>query len=517
MKQEKGMEFKKAEFEVTATNEAGDLVGYASIKGVVDAYGDTIADGAYSNLKEFVREGFVSVGHDLIGLPVGYIKSAKEDKKGLLVTMKFHGTAAAKEAHRMAQERFEAGKSVGLSIGYVPLKWRFEEKAGKRIRVLESIELKEFSLVTMPAAKQAEAVLVGAKAALLPSQKEEKQHVLEQNETKNKVEKGVVPMNRIAAMTSEDSVAQKLFATGQWESRVGGKFGEVELSGTAMEMVQSKATMSTGAGYSPQVIRDKAVVSAISRPPQLIDFLTIEPTDQNSIKFMKQTTRTNTASSKAEAAAFDEATMTYTESTVPVRKIGVYLPVTEEQLEDEPSVQFLVENDLKLMVRQKLDEQVTVGDGTGTNMTGLSSATGALTQARGTDSEFDQIMKAMTKVRTQGGARPNLVVLNAANYQYLALTKTADGVYIFGNPGDAPLQRIWGVQIVASEALPEGTGLVLDSDFVKLKLRKDLTVAASDSHSDFFISNILAMRAHVRAGLQILRDESICKLTGLRS
>lgn len=324
------------------------------------------------------------------------------------------------------------------------------------------------------------------------------------------------PANRVLVGSGQD-LGDLLVASSAWQNRVSGKFSEAELSEAALDFLQLKATMSTGAGFAPQTIRDQAVVALASRPPQLLDFLRIEGTDQNSVKFMKQSTRTNAAAPKAEGAAFDEASLVYSEATVDIRKIGVYLPVTEEQIEDEASVRSVIDGELRMMVRQKLDEQVTVGAGTGVNMRGLYNATNALTQARGTDSEFDQVLKAMGKVRTTGGARPNLVVLHTNNFQRLAMTKSSDGQYIFGSPSGEPLQRVWGVQIAMSEALTEGTGLVLDTDYSKIKLRKDLTIAATDSHADHFVSGMLAIRAHVRAGLQILRDESICKLTGLQS
>lgn len=327
---------------------------------------------------------------------------------------------------------------------------------------------------------------------------------------------GGVPANRVVVGGSEDIVSE-LFRSASWSGRVSGKFADTELSDAALAFLAVKSTMSTGAGFSPQTVRDGSVVPLVSRPPQLMDYLRIEGTDQNSVKFMKQSTRTNAAAPKAEGAAFDEAALVYTEATCDIRKIGVYLPVTEEQIEDEAGVRSVIEGELRTMVRQKLDEQVTVGAGTGVNIRGLYNATGAQTQARGADSEFDQILKAMGKVRIVGGARPNLAVLHTNNFQRLAMTKTSDGQYIFGSPSGSPLQRVWGVQIAISEALTEGTGLVMDTDYAKIKLRKDLTVAASDSHSDNFVSGILAIRAHVRAGLQILRDEAICKLTGLQS
>ncbi len=326
----------------------------------------------------------------------------------------------------------------------------------------------------------------------------------------------VRPVNRLG-FGGSGGVAESLLESAQWQGRIAGKFGEVELSDGALGLIELKATMSTSAGFGPQTIRDMAVVPLASRPPQLLDFLRIEPTDQNSVKFMKQSTRTNASAPKAEGTAFDEATLVYTEATTDIRKIGVYLPVTEEQIEDEAGIRAVIEGELRTMVRQKLDEQITIGDGTGVNIRGLYSATGAQTQARGTDTEFDQILKGMTKVRITGRARPNLAVLHTNNYQRLALTKTSEGVYIFGAPSGEPLQRIWGIQIAMSEALTEGTGMVVDTDYAKVRLRRDLTVAASDSHGTNFISGILAIRAHVRAGLQVLRDEAVCKLTGMQS
>ncbi len=331
------------------------------------------------------------------------------------------------------------------------------------------------------------------------------------------LESGRVPVNRVAVGGGERGLADSFLDSMQWKSRAGSRFGDVELGDKALDFLSVKATMTTSAGFAPQVVRDGIVVPAISRPPQLIDALRKELTEQNSVKFMKQSTRTNAAAPKGEGVSFDEATLVYTEANVDIRKIGVYLPVTEEQLGDEPGVRALVEQDLALMVRQKLDEQVTIGDGLGQNLTGFTSLAGSLTQARGTDEEFDQIMKAMGQVRTTGGARPNLIVLHTNNFQRLALTKTADGIYVFGNPAETPLQRVWGVQVVLSDALPVGTGLVIDSDFSRLKLRSDVTIGSTDTHADYFTKNMVTFRAHVRAGLQVLRDESFCVLSWMRS
>lgn len=142
----------------------GRLEGYAAVKHQVDRQGDILADGAFGNLAEFVRDGFVSVAHRHQRLPIGYIEEAREDDHGLWVAMRFHQTPAGQSAYTVAKERLAAGKTVGLSIGYVPRTWRWESHGSQRVRRLTLIELKEFSLVTVPAMPLAQATRVKADA-----------------------------------------------------------------------------------------------------------------------------------------------------------------------------------------------------------------------------------------------------------------------------------------------------------------------------------------------------------------
>jgi len=297
-----------------------------------------------------------------------------------------------------------------------------------------------------------------------------------------------------------------------------GKHNDLDLKGVDFDQVkewlgfEAKTTMTTAAGYAPFVTREGGWTPAISRPPQLIDFIRVDPTSQNSIKFMQQTTRTNAAAKKNQNAALDESAIAFTEQTCSIIKIGTFIPVTEEQLEDATEVRAIVENDLRLMVRQELDREVTVGS----NITGYTQVSGILTEAKASgDSTFDTVMKAIANASLNGRVNPNLVVLHTTDFTNMALTKTADGVYLYGSPSDAPLSRVWGLSCVKSDALTVTDGLVLDTMYSALKLRKDVTIAVSDSHSDYFIYNKLAIRAHCRAGLMVRRAESIVKMTGL--
>lgn len=277
-----------------------------------------------------------------------------------------------------------------------------------------------------------------------------------------------------------------------------------------------KTTMTTGAnGFPPEVLRDGNIVPAISRPPQLIDFLRIENTTQNAIKFMAQTVRTNNAVPKSEGSALDEAVITYAEQTDIISRIGTFIPVTEEQLEDEPGVRSLIDNDLALMVRQKLDSEITVGTGVDPLLLGIFATTNIATQARGTDPVLDAFFKAFTKVRVDGRSNPSLAVIHSTDWQNLVLTRTTDGLYILGNPSDQTPMRIWGMQVALSEALTATNAMVIDPFYFRIKMRKGVTIAITDAHGENFVANKLVIRAHIRAGIQHLRGQAACKITGL--
>jgi HK97 family phage prohead protease len=141
------------------TASTGSFGGYASSFGNVDAYGDTIVPGAYAaTIPKFLVHGFIGWGHD-DRIPVAYLTDAREDEYGLWIEAVFHGTPAAQEARQITAERIAAGKRMGLSIGYWPVK--SEEGPNDTRRLLE-IDLVETSLVLVPADEAARVAAVKA-------------------------------------------------------------------------------------------------------------------------------------------------------------------------------------------------------------------------------------------------------------------------------------------------------------------------------------------------------------------
>lgn len=158
------MDKKFLTLELKASSDDGVLEGYGAVTGNVDSYGDIIEKGAFANLDEFVAKGGILIGHDWGDLPVAMIESASEDDFGLRFKAKFHGDAESQRARQVVRERLEAGKFVGLSIGYRTQDARWETVDGKDVRILTKIDVFEISIVLSPANPLAGAT--GAKATM---------------------------------------------------------------------------------------------------------------------------------------------------------------------------------------------------------------------------------------------------------------------------------------------------------------------------------------------------------------
>lgn len=285
---------------------------------------------------------------------------------------------------------------------------------------------------------------------------------------------------------------------------------------TAELDMELKTLLSRSAGWAPESTRGPRVVDFATPTPQILDLIPTTPTSQAAVKYMEETTFTNAAAERAEGGPYAEAALALTERTSIVQSIGVWLPVTDEQLEDEPRVRAYINNRLPFMIRQRLGSQVLVGNGTDPNLRGLLNVAGIQTQAKGSDPTPDAVYKAMTKVRVTGQALPNAAVFHPNDWQDVRLLRTADGIYIWGSPSEAGPERIWGLQVVQEAGLTENTAVVGDfANFSELAIRRGIEVKVTDAHADFFINGKQAIRAGIRAAFVVYRPSAFATVTGI--
>lgn len=156
-------EIKSAPFKVKAAGPDGDLaegqfVGYASVFGNVDSYGDIVEPGAFNRtLSEWAEKGTLPVlwGHDMQDpfANIGGVLAAEEDDRGLKITGQLDlDNPTAAQVYRL----MKGDRTNRMSFAYSV---RDSEKRDDGNH-LKDLDLYEVSVVQVPANEQAEVLVV---------------------------------------------------------------------------------------------------------------------------------------------------------------------------------------------------------------------------------------------------------------------------------------------------------------------------------------------------------------------
>jgi HK97 family phage major capsid protein len=269
------------------------------------------------------------------------------------------------------------------------------------------------------------------------------------------------------------------------------------------------------------------------RPLTLRDLVTSGTTQSDSIEYVRVTGITNNAAPVAEATSSamptqngstgplinatgggykPESGLAVARYNTPVRTIAHWIPVTKRALSDAAQMVTLIDGFLEYGLEEELEDQMIAGDGTGENFEGIANVSGVQAQAWDTD-VLTTLRKAKTKVRLVGRSTPNGYVINPADLEAVDLLVDNENRYYFGGPaaaGSAP--TLWGLPIVESEAVPAGTAYVGDWTKAVLWDRQQSTITTTDSHGDFFVRNLVAILAELRAAFGVLQPTAFVEI-----
>jgi len=299
-----------------------------------------------------------------------------------------------------------------------------------------------------------------------------------------------------------------------------------------------KTTLNT-TGYPPESLRAPGILeTALRNPDSIIGLFDQIQTSQNAYVYLEETTFTNNAGSIAEAgdiSSANEGALAFTERTESIRKMATFLPVTDELLSDVSGIQGYVNSRLSTMMKLNMDNQLVNGDGSAPNLTGVLNKSGINTfdysSYSGELAKLGQIYQAITEIRKDAFVEPDSIVMHPSDWYEIVtavsdFAGTSSAGYAAKNPlfvvaggfGADAAPRIWGLKVVPSTVIATGTMLIGKfggGDAAQVIMREGVDLAVSDSHSDFFAKNQLAIRLTMRLGFAIYRPTAFCSITNV--
>jgi HK97 family phage major capsid protein len=341
-----------------------------------------------------------------------------------------------------------------------------------------------------------------------------------------------------AGMTNEDRAETKRAALKslgqQWVDGEGGKFffkkqhhGTRNWASPTQEFDEPDyrrmaTTLTTQAGSGGGLVIPQylpGILPILFRPLTIRALLASGTTESPLIVYMVETTFTNAAAAVSEGSSKPESALVFNQVQEAVSKIAHFLPVTEEMLEDVAQIRDYIDTRLVTGLDLVEEDQLLNGNGTAPNLTGLMNRVGVQTTAVGVapDTAQDAIYRAIIQVYTSAWVMPTGIVMNPTNWEKIALAKDTLGRYLGSGPfAPAVSQTLWGLPVAVTPAIAAGTALIgAYGSQAQVFARGGTRVEASNSHQDFFIKNLVAIRAERRLALAVYRPASFIKVTAI--
>lgn len=246
-------------------------------------------------------------------------------------------------------------------------------------------------------------------------------------------------------------------------------------------------------------------------------------TTSNALVYMQELPWINVAAKVAEGTDKPEATLQFQAVTEFVRKDAIWIPVSEEALEDIPYLESYIDARLRAALEMEEEDQVLNGTGVAPNLLGILNRLGLTAAMARVDPETnaDVILKQVMAIFANSFLMPDAIVMNPKDWTDCVLSKTTTGAYINCCPGGGPFNNLpntalWGIRVVLTPMMPAGTALIgAFKEGGQLFRHGGLRVEATNSHADFFVKNLVAIRAEERIALCIYRPSAFGKVTNL--
>jgi HK97 family phage major capsid protein len=310
------------------------------------------------------------------------------------------------------------------------------------------------------------------------------------------------------AIAIEDEAVKAMMAEGR---------GRVSIEVEQKAIISSLTTDANGSAGDLVFPDRKPLVDAVERRMTVRDLLMPGNTNSGSIQYPKETGFTNSAATHTETGgtAKPQSEIKFDIVTSNVTTIAHWVLATRQILDDAPMLRSYIDGRLRYGLRYAEEAQLLNGDGTGTNLNGI------YTQATAFDATPPFTLTAPTRLDVLRLAMlqavlaelpPTGIVLNPTDWAAIETTKDSQGRYIIGDPASAAQARVWGLPVVATQAMTADKYLVGSFQMAaQIFDRQDARVEISTEDDQNFRKNLVTILAEERLALAVYRPEAFIK------
>ena len=234
-------------------------------------------------------------------------------------------------------------------------------------------------------------------------------------------------------------------------------------------------------------------------------------TGSNLIEYDKETGFTNNAAVVADGTLKPQSEIQYEEATSKVVTIAHWMRVNVQTLADVNGLQSMIDNRLRYGLSFAEEQQLLNGDGTGGNLSGLiTEATPYAASFTPTSETMIDTMRLAQLQVALAEYSANGHVMNPIDWAFIETLKDADGRYLIGNPQGTIAPTLWGLPVVATQAMTPDKFLTGAFNMAaQIFDRQNATVEMSTEDQDNFVKNKVTVRAEERLALAVYRPEAL--------
>lgn len=295
-----------------------------------------------------------------------------------------------------------------------------------------------------------------------------------------------------------------------------------EIEVTKADMASMMETKVTSAGIVVPVY-DPVIQEAPRQELKIRDLIPVTPvTAGNSFSYFKEKLHTRGAAPVAEGGEKPSSNVTFETVTDTVKKIAVWMPVTDEALDDVPQLYSYLQELLRYDLKLEEEGQILKGDGTGNNLNGIMTQATAFdsTLTKPNDTAIDTVRRAIYQVRKQSKRGADAVVMTELDWMNIELQKDGQDRYLFANLQGLATPILWGRPVVASDSMDEGDGTTTGGEFLVGSFAQGARIYDRMTYTfkvgminDDFVKNQRVLLVEERLGLAVRRDYAFVKGT----